>query len=158
MQWVFCNPIHALTAALSGINLIDFQGGLSSELTAHPVQAILDDDVAGIIGKYIEGIEVNDETLAVDLIKEVGPIPGHFLTTEHTRKWWKKEQYNTNAADRLTYPEWMSSGKKSALDYAKERYEEILETHEPLTLTEAQDKEIENILKELRDYYKVDTT
>jgi trimethylamine:corrinoid methyltransferase-like protein len=60
------------------------------------------------------------------------------------------------AADRLTYPEWMGSGKKSALDYAKQRYEEILKTHEPLRLTEEQDKEIENILKKLREHYKTD--
>ncbi|MFC2017553.1 hypothetical protein ACFLUD_03985, partial [Chloroflexota bacterium] len=58
------------------------------------------------------------------------------------------------AADRLTYPEWMEKGKKSALDYAKERVEEILATHKPKPLTASQDEEIERILREARTYYK----
>jgi trimethylamine---corrinoid protein Co-methyltransferase len=144
----------ALISALSGASIIDFHGGLSGELTAHPIQAILDDDVAGMIGRFIEGIEVNDETIATDLIKEVGPIPGHFLSKEHTRKWWKKEQYSTSVADRLTYPEWIKSGKKTAIDYAKVKYDEILKTHKPDPLTDKQDKEIEDILEEIRQHYK----
>jgi len=146
--------IHSLVAALSGINIIDLHGGLSSELTAHPVLAILDDDIAGMIGRFIEGIKVDDETLAIGLIKEVGPIPGHFLTSAHTRKWWKNEQFTPKVSDRLTYPEWIKSGKKNALEYAKIKYEEILKNHNPAPLTEDQDKKIENILEEAREYYK----
>ena len=62
-------------------------------------QAVLDDDVAGMIGRFIEGVEVSDETLAIDLISDVGPISGIFLNKEHTRKWWEKEQYMTRTAD-----------------------------------------------------------
>jgi len=146
--------IPTMIAALAGINVIDFHGGLTGELSAHPVQAILDDDVAGMIGRFIEGVDVSEETLAVDLIKEVGPIPGNFLTKEHTRKWWRKEQYTTRIADRITYPEWLKNGKKSALDNAKEKYEEILSNHKPVTLNREQDKAIENILEELNEFYK----
>lgn len=71
--------INCLIAALSGANIIMLYGGVSSELTFHPLQAILDDDIAGMIGRFIEGIEVNDETLAIDLINDVGPIPGFYL-------------------------------------------------------------------------------
>jgi len=143
-----------MTAALSGANIIGLQGAISSELTHHPVQAILDDDIAGMVGRFLEGIEVNDETLAIDLIEEVGPIPGHYLGTEHTRKWWKREQFVPKVADRLTYPEWMQKGKKSALDYAKERMEEILATHRPTPLTTSQEEDIERILEEARKYYR----
>jgi trimethylamine--corrinoid protein Co-methyltransferase len=114
----------------------------------------LDDDVAGMIGRFIEGVDVNDDTLAVDLIEEVGPIPGFYLNKEHTRKWWKKEQFLPKAADRLTYPEWMKTGQKSCIDYAKKRMEEILATHKPDALTAEQDKEIEDILDEARILYK----
>jgi len=145
----------ALIAALSGTNTIWIQGAMYGELVFHPVQAILDDDIAGMIGRFIKGIEVNDETLAIDLINEVGPIPGHYLNKAHTRKWWKKEQFVPKVADRLTYPEWMKIGKKSCIDYAKERMDEILATHKvDPPLTESQEKEIERILKEAREYYK----
>ena len=144
----------ALIAALCGANIIYFAGGIFSELTHHPVQAILDNDVVGMIGRFLQGVEVNDETLAIDLIEKVGPIPGHFLGEEHTRKWWKLEQFVPKAADRLTYPEWMSTGKKSCLDYAKERMEEILATHKPTPLTPGQEEDVERILEEARQYYK----
>ena len=146
--------ILMLVIALSGFNLMGLHGSVYGELSWSPLQAILDDDIAGMVGRFIEGVEVNDETLAIDLINEVGPIPGHYLNKAHTRKWWKKEQFIPKVADRLTYPEWMEKGKKSCLDYAKERMEEILATHKPTPLTEDQDKEIERILKEARKYYK----
>jgi len=97
--------IPAILSAVSGAQIIHVYGGMYGELAHHPIQSILDDDVAGMIGRFIEGIEVNDETMAVDLIEEVGPIPGFYLNKEHTRKWWRKEQYVPKAADRLTYPE-----------------------------------------------------
>jgi len=144
----------ALLCALSGANYVALHGSIHGELTHHPVQAILDDDLAGMIGRFIQGIEVNDETLAIDLIEEVGPIPGHFLNKAHTRKWWKLEQFVPRAADRLTYPEWMKSGKKSCLDYARERMEQILATHKPTPLTSRQEEDIERILEEARQHYK----
>ena len=144
----------ALTGALSGANIELLYGSMYGEITFHPVQSILDDDLAGMIGRFIEGVTVNDETLAIDLIEEVGPIPGHFLGKEHTRKWWKSEQFMPRAADRLTYPEWMNSGKKSCLDYAREIMEQILATHKPTPLTPSQEEDIERILEEARKYYK----
>jgi len=146
--------MYALLGALSGGHMITLHGGIYGEITYHPVLSILDDDIAGMIGRFLEGVEVNDETLALDLIDEVGPIPGHYLNKEHTRKWWKKEQFIPKVADRLTYPEWMRRGKKIALDYAKERMDDILATHKPTPLPQDQSEELEKILEEAREYYK----
>ncbi|MCK4900778.1 MAG: trimethylamine methyltransferase family protein, partial [Anaerolineales bacterium] len=71
--------IGALSAALSGANVVLFHGCVYGELAFHPIQAILDDDVAGMIGRFIEGVQVTPETLALDLIGQVGPIPGFYL-------------------------------------------------------------------------------
>jgi len=144
-----------LVNALSGTNTIWLQGALYGELAFHPVQAIIDDDVAGMIGRFLEGIDASDEALAVDLINEVGPIPGHYLSKAHTRKWWKREQFVPKVADRLTYPEWAKKGKKSCIDYAKQKMEEILATHKvDPPLTDSQEEDIERILKEAREYYR----
>ena len=145
---------RALTTGLSGGSARPLHGGVYGELSHHPIQAILDDDIAGMVGRFLEGITVNDETLAIDLIEEVGPIPGHFLNKPHTRKWWKLEQFIPKAADRLTYPEWMNTGKKGCLDYARDRMEDILATHKPTPLTPGQEEDIERILEEARSYYK----
>jgi trimethylamine--corrinoid protein Co-methyltransferase len=144
----------ALLAALSGSNVIFLHGGIYGEVSHHPVQAILDDDIAGMVGRFIEGVVVNHGTLAIDLIEQVGPIPGFYLDKEHTREWWKKEQFVPKTADRLTYPEWMKAGKKSAIDYAKERIEEILATHKPIALTKNQEQAIHDTLQEAMEYYR----
>lgn len=153
-QCAYEKAFRVLVAGLSGASTLLFHGSVHGELTHHPLQAILDDDVAGMVGRFLEGITVNSETLAVDLINEVGPIPGHFLNKQHTRDWWKKEQFVPGAADRLTYPEWMNSGKKSCLDYARERMEHILATHKPTSLTASQEQDVERILEEARTHYK----
>ena len=146
--------MNSILAAVCGANLIFFIGGIFGELTFHPAEAILDNDIAGMIGRFIEGVTINDETMAVDVIDKVGPIPGHFLGEEHTRKWWKLEQFAPKVADRLTYPEWVNMGKKSCLDYAREIMEEILATHKPQPLTPKQEEDVERILEEARQYYQ----
>ncbi len=145
--------IGALVSALSGGNSILLHLGVSSEMSAHPVQAILDNDIAGMIGRLIEGEEVTDETLAVALIQQVGPAPGHYLAKAHTSKWWRKEQYLSLAADRLAYQEWFATGKKSALDYAQERMADILAKHHPKPLSESQEADLERVLADAREYY-----
>lgn len=144
----------ALVAALSGASVMMLHGGVYGELSWHPIQAVLDDDIAGIVGRFLDGISINNETLAIDLINQVGPIPGMYLDKAHTREWWKREWYIPKAVDRLGYPEWLEKGSKSAIDYAKERMEEILATHKPKPLTASQEAEIERILNEAREYYK----
>jgi len=154
-QLAYEKTIPSLIGALSGSSAVQIHSSVYGEITSHPVQAVLDDDIAGMIGRFIEGIDVSDDSLAVDLINKVGPIPGHFLGKVHTRKWWEKEQYITKSADRVSYPEWVNNGKKTAVDYGKQRMKEILEAHKvnpPLTDKETED--VERILGEARQYYK----
>jgi len=146
--------IQATVAGMSGANLIGLHGAVSAELTFHPVQAIMDDDVAGMVGRFLRGTLVNEETLALDVIHRVGPIPGHYMGEEHTRKWWMSEDFIPKVADRLGYPEWLATGKRTALEYARERMERILESHQPKPLTSGQEAEIKRILEEARKYYK----
>jgi trimethylamine--corrinoid protein Co-methyltransferase len=143
----------SLIAALSGANFIILHGGIHGELTFHPVQAVLDDDIAGIIGRFIEGVDVSDDSLAIDLIEKVGPIPGAYLDKEHTRKWWKKEFFLPQVADRYPYSQWIKEGAKTAVDNAKLKVEEIIANYEPMPLSKEQDKEIDEILKEAKAYY-----
>jgi trimethylamine--corrinoid protein Co-methyltransferase len=147
--------LNAINGALTGSNIIQLHAGLYGEITCHPIQAVLDDDIAGMVGRYIEGVKVNDETVALELIEKVGPIPGQYLNTAHTREWWKKEQFVPKTADSLTYPEWMEVGKKYCLDYAKERMAKILCEHKvSMPLTASQEQDIKKILDEARVYYR----
>jgi trimethylamine--corrinoid protein Co-methyltransferase len=145
--------IGILLSALSGANWINTVGGLTGELSYHPALSVLDNDVLGYIARFLEGVNVSEETLAIDLINEAGPIPGFFLNTAHTRKWWKQEQYLPQVADMLTYPEWLKTGKKTTLDYAKERADELLTSWES-KLPPGKEEELDKILEDCRQHYK----
>jgi trimethylamine--corrinoid protein Co-methyltransferase len=144
--------VTALASALAGINLVSMHGGVYGELTFHPVQAILDDDLAGLIGRFIEGVTVTADTLALDLIEAVGPIPGTYIDQAHTRRWWKEEQFMPRVADWTTYSDWIQSGGKGAVDCARERMRQILATHEFVPLSDEQLRDMDRVLKEAREH------
>ena len=143
-----------ILTALSGAHIMLLCGSLFGELVTHPVQAILDNDLSGMIKRFLQGVNVDEESLALDLIKKVGPIPGHYLDKEHTRVFWKKEHFVPKVSDRQSLQEWVATGKKTALDNAKKRMKEILDTHEPIWLSPGQEEDIKRILEEARRYYK----
>jgi trimethylamine--corrinoid protein Co-methyltransferase len=144
--------VTALASALAGINLVSMHGGVYGELTFHPVQAILDDDLAGLIGRFIEGVTVTADTLALDLIEAVGPIPGTYIDQAHTRRWWKEEQFMPRVADWTTYSDWIQSGGKGAVDCARERMRQILATHESVPLSDEQLRDMDRVLKQAREH------
>jgi len=146
--------ILGILAALAGAHIILLCGSLFGELVFHPVQAILDNDLSGMIGRFVQGVNVDEQSLALDLIDEVGPIPGHYLDKEHTRVLWKKEHFVPKVSDRLSLQGWLATGKKTALDNAKERMKEILDTHDPIGLSSGQEDDVERILAETRKYYR----
>jgi len=143
----------ALLIAISGINVNNLYGGVYGELVYHPIQSILDDDIAGMIGRYIEGINIDYDSIASDLIALTGPIPGSFLATTHTRNYFRKERFFPKASDNITYPEWIKMGKKDCIALASERMKQIIESHIPEPLPDDQEKEIENILVKARKHY-----
>ena len=145
--------IAAILAGIAGSNAIHMHGGIHAELTWHPLQAVLDDDLAGIVGRAVEGAEVSDESLALELIRRVGPIPGHYIEEEHTANAWRALEYMPKAADRRSAHEWEAGGRKGALEIAHERMERILSTHVPVRLSATQDAAIDDILREARSYY-----
>lgn len=143
----------AICQALSGASLIPLHGALTAELAFSPVLAVIDDDIANTIGRIVEGFEVSDDLICLDEIKKVG-FSGTFLSSNQTRTLWKTESYAPKLFDKSSYQEWMNTGKKTVIDKAKERMEEILATHKPTPLNSTQDKEIDKILKEAENYYK----
>jgi trimethylamine--corrinoid protein Co-methyltransferase len=152
-QYGFEKALVTATSALSGGSILNMLGGLHGELTYHPAIVVLDNDLAGMVGRFLEGIQVTHDTLAVDLIEEVGPMPGFYLNKAHTRAWWRKENYIPHVFDQTTYPEWMAGGKKDALDYARDKVTDILANYKQ-HITPEQDQELDRIMAEARRYYQ----
>ena len=93
-------------------------------------QLILDCEIAKMVRRAVEGIDINDDTLAVEQIKEVGP-GGNFLTQQHTLDYMHEEQARADIFDRQMRENWEKSGAKIAREHAEERARELLESYEP---------------------------
>jgi trimethylamine--corrinoid protein Co-methyltransferase len=95
-------------------------------------QLVMDNEFARMIKHTVGGIPVNDESLAVDVIKEVGPF-GHFLGHEHTFR-HMRIQSQPRFIDRTVRETWEQSGQTDIYQRAAEEARRILETHKPKPL------------------------
>jgi trimethylamine--corrinoid protein Co-methyltransferase len=146
-QAAFEKAMTIVLVAQVGSNLISNGGALEAERMWSPVQLVIDNEINAMVGRILDGITVTEETLAVDIIKEVGPIPGDYLGTEHTRITWKEEQFLPRLSDRQRYETWVEEGSQDITDRARERAREILRTHEVPPLPEEQDRELNRIVR-----------
>ncbi len=108
------------------------------------VEMMMDCEIFSIIHKMMQGIVVDEETLALDAIAAVGP-GGHFLTQKHTRK-HMRDLFLPQFLDRRPYTEWETK-KDDARDWALEKARKILKEHQPDPLDEKISREFDRIIK-----------
>jgi trimethylamine--corrinoid protein Co-methyltransferase len=118
-----------LTAGLSGANLIHDVGFLASAMIGSHEMVVLSDEVVGMTKRFLSGVEINEETLALDVLHAAGP-GGNFLCHDHTVKHFRRELWFTRLMDRQRYGPWKESGASTLGDRLKARVREILATHE----------------------------
>ena len=104
-------------------------GMLEMGLTMSFGQLVMDNEIIAMTRKVLEGIPVNDETLAVDVIKSVG-ARGHFLAEDHTYNNMRKLS-DPSLIDRRMRQFWTARGSKDLGSVCDEKAREILETHQP---------------------------
>ena len=141
--------LSLLIAAESGANLIHDVGSfLNFGLTGCLELVTICDEIISMITYILNGIEVTDETLALDVISKVGP-GGHYLGEKHTLKFFKKEHWIPTLLDRQTRNKWIKNGSKDLLQRTKEKTKEILATYRPTPLPSDIEKELNGALKQL---------
>ena len=110
--------LTTLISALSGPDIIHGVGGWMEDLLASSLtQSVVMDEILGEVTRYLEGIEVTEDTLAVDLIKKVGP-GGNFFAERHTKEHFLKEDFMPKLKDRRPRGDW---GGKGSQDFARGR-------------------------------------
>lgn len=120
------SSITNLLCALAGANFIhDAAGLMEFALTVSYEKLVIDNEILGMVMRAVKGIEVNDETLAFDVIKKVGP-GGHFVSSKHTRSHMRQEHYEPTLSNRELRQRWEEQGSKDTLMRAREKVEEIL--------------------------------
>ncbi|CAA7600555.1 trimethylamine-corrinoid protein Co-methyltransferase [Acididesulfobacillus acetoxydans] len=140
---------NLLIAGLAGGNLIHDAGYIGIGLISSMEMLVLCDETVNNVKYYLNGIEVNTETLAVDVIKAVGP-GGNFIGEEHTLKHFRQNRINTHVLNRENLDNWELGGARTFGELANERAKELLAEHEVPSLPAEVLDRIEEIVRRKR--------
>ena len=137
--------IAALAAGLAGSNMVYESSGMMASLLGASFEAfVLDDEMLSHVYRTIRGVEVNDETLGFEAIKEAVTGAGHFLGGMHTMDAMQRDYYYPQLADRNPPVTWAEEGAKDIWVVAREKARKILASHQPDYIDSETDKNIQN--------------
>ena len=120
-----------LLTGMAGANFIhDAAGLLEMCQTVAYEKYVVDNEIIGMAKRATRGIEVNEDTMAVDAIKRIGP-GGEYLTDEHTYRHMRSEYFHPEVSDRKPRESWEEEGAASTRERAKEMARDILDNHDP---------------------------
>ena len=137
-----------LISMQAGSNLNHDIGYLDFGLTGAGELVVIEDEVISMNRRVLEGIEVTDETLGLDVIEEAGH-GGDFLRARHTKKFVRGLQWKPSLLNRDTQKNWEAAGSKTATEKAHEKLLDIMANHTPEPLTAEQ----KQVMDELVDAY-----
>lgn len=121
----------AVLPALAGANFIhEAAGQLDSGMTISYAQYVIDNDINGCVMRCVRGIEIDEDTLATEVISAVGP-GGNYLKDMHTAKRARTEFYYPRAASRTAYDGWVADGSRDTWTRAEEEAARLIESHRP---------------------------
>lgn len=133
-QAAYESAITIAMAQMAGGNFILHAAGIIDTYnTTSYEKLIIDNEVLGMMRRIDQGVVVNEETLAYDVIEEVGP-KGVFLVEEHTLDHFRDEFYRPTLSDRNTFGQWTENGAEPIEKTANKKWKEILASYEEPTL------------------------
>ncbi|HAL61225.1 MAG TPA: trimethylamine methyltransferase [Chloroflexi bacterium] len=123
--------VTLLLAAMGGCNYIHHAVGMITNMNSVSLeQAVIDDELVGMVMRVLRGIEVTDEMLAVEVIERVGP-GGHFLMDHHTIQFMRSEFFFPKVGDRRDRTLWEEEGRFGTRARAAARAKRLLREHRP---------------------------
>jgi trimethylamine---corrinoid protein Co-methyltransferase len=132
---------------VTGSNVIYGMGMLEMGMTMSYEDLLIDQEIVRMIRRVLQGIAVNKETIALDVIKKVGPN-GNYLGERHTMKYMRSELSTTTLINRRMRENWEKAGAKDMAQVANEQAREILENYKPIPLPADVAKRIHDMVVE----------
>lgn len=129
------SALWILWTALSGANLVHDTGYIESGLTASCEMMVVCDEIIGFVRRLMHGIDITPETLALDVIDQVGP-GGNYITAPHTLQNFRQVWY-PRVLDRHNYSGWMEAGQPTAIKTTREIARDVIAHHQPVPLPPA---------------------
>ena len=136
--------LSMLIEVFYGVNLIHDVGYLESGKCNSFEQLVMCDEIINYIKRFMQGLEVSEETLALDLIHQVGH-QGDFLSSAHTMRHFRDDWY-PKLFDRNHFEGWQAAGGRTLRQKARERIDESLAEHQPEPLLPDVQQRIDEIV------------
>jgi trimethylamine--corrinoid protein Co-methyltransferase len=145
-QSAYESVMTMLPAVQGRVNFVLHAAGwLENGLTAGYEKFVLDADMLGMFFRFMKGLDLSEENLAMDSIKEVDP-GGHHLGTAFTMKHFTTAFYRSELFDYNDIGQWTEEGGKSAPERAAEKVDQLLKSYEQPELDEALDEELQDYI------------
>jgi trimethylamine--corrinoid protein Co-methyltransferase len=138
-----------LTETLSGAHLIHDVGYLASGMTASYEQMVICNEIINWIKRFVEPVEVNADTLALDLIDEIG-ADGQYLNTPHTSEHFRQDWYS-RLFNRQNIGDWEKSGSTTLRQRAVTQVRKLLAEHQPDPLPDDVISALDQIIENARE-------
>jgi len=145
----FEKAVCGVMPALAGSEIVSGAGALESLSTSSIEQLIIDDEFYSMLFRLVKGIEVNEDTLALDLIRKVGH-DGTYLKEPQTRTQYKQEHRLPLLFDTQFRSAWTSTGAKDTLQRAKEKAQKILTEHKPKPIGADLERDLDSLLEDAK--------
>jgi trimethylamine--corrinoid protein Co-methyltransferase len=129
LQAAIESTVQVLLSGLSGGTLIHDIGFLDCADIGSLEMLVMNDEIIAMTRRILKGIEINDDTLMLDLIDEVGP-GGYFLAQRETAQRCREEIWVSSLMDREPWDTWTVGGALAMRDRIKHRVRTILATHQ----------------------------
>ncbi len=121
---------HVMAQAMAGLNLIHDVGYIDSAMCCSPQQMVMGNDIIAMVKQFMQGITINRETLAREVIEAVGP-GGHFLDHPHTLRHFREQVWSSRLMNRRPRSQWEQDGRPDLAAAVQEEVLRLLENHRP---------------------------
>ncbi|HIZ77932.1 MAG TPA: trimethylamine methyltransferase family protein [Firmicutes bacterium] len=149
-QAAFESMYNTLIPALVGVDVCGASGSLDNVLEASYEKLVIDNEIASLVQFAIKGYDVNEDTCAVDVVRDVVDDPsygGNFLGHPHTMKHLRSELWKPYMSDRDIYENWQNAGSKNFTERAHELVVDILANHHPQPISDDKVKAVEAVVQ-----------
>jgi trimethylamine--corrinoid protein Co-methyltransferase len=134
LAYAGCDIIHVATGNLEQMRLASYE------------QCVMDNEILGACFRIVEGVQINEDTLGVDAIRQVGH-GGNYVGHEHTLRHLRRERWYPRLTSRDSWETWEAKGARDMREAAKEEARRLLREHHPQYVTEEQAKELDRLAR-----------
>jgi len=135
--------------ALAGADIFGHLGICGVDQATSLDMLVMQNELIGYVERITRGVRVDEEAIAFDVLREVGP-GGTFIDRDHTAANFRKELWFPRLLDREFYDAWAAAGSPTMADRCRREKERLLAEHRVTPLPEDLDQEVTRIVTSAR--------